>query len=224
VIKLDLHSVSSRPANALPISCEPAAWSASVFYTMSLRRDWLLQRHYGSAGLRPGCSPSSPTRRQCQHRLASCRLDRAGSRRTRRGLVENGILAFRDSDKPGCRPRRFRPLPRTSPCRNLSKLLHQLSATRSELSSPLLHVSLWDPSNALPFSGVGAAKLALRFYADVAAATTSAATALWHLFSTIAPHSSSEESLPCRFRRRGWVLGTFTAGRPLRATKRGCWR
>ena len=35
------------------------------------------------------------------------------------------------------------------------------------------------PSNALPFSGLGAAKLAPRFYADASAATRSAATACW---------------------------------------------
>ena len=33
------------------------------------------------------------------------------------------------------------------------------------------------PPNALPFSGLGAAKPALRFYADASAATKSAATA-----------------------------------------------
>jgi hypothetical protein len=35
------------------------------------------------------------------------------------------------------------------------------------------------PSNALPFSGLGAAKPTLRFYADASAATRSAATACW---------------------------------------------
>jgi hypothetical protein len=34
------------------------------------------------------------------------------------------------------------------------------------------------PPNALPFSGLGAAKPALRFYADASAATRSAATAV----------------------------------------------
>ena len=41
------------------------------------------------------------------------------------------------------------------------------------------NIASGSPSNALPFSGVGAAKPALRFYADVPAATTSAATACW---------------------------------------------
>jgi cytochrome c2 len=48
------------------------------------------------------------------------------------------------------------------------------------------------PSNALPFSGLGAAKPASRFYADASAATTSAATACWtaYGFATFAQRPS----------------------------------
>jgi len=57
-----------------------------------------------------------------------------------------------------------------------------------------VHVHL--PVNALPFSGLGAAKLALRVYADASAATRSAATAC----STAASRAKQRRQTGCRIR------------------------
>jgi len=45
----EMHRSFRRPHNDLPLSVKSSAESVSRFYTMSLRRDGLLQRHYGLA-------------------------------------------------------------------------------------------------------------------------------------------------------------------------------